>query len=181
VSVPGPMSVGPAGPPLTLALTLIAMLALEMPQTSAGLLMYRWSNSILEVFLVHPGGPFWAKKDEGSWSIPKGLVNEDEDKLEAAKREFAEETSILPSGPWIDLGEIRLKSGKNVHGWAFEGSFDSAQVKSNTFTLEWPPKSGQMKQFPEIDKGEFFSLTVAQLKINQNQAEFLKRLEQHLA
>lgn len=181
MSVPGPVSVGPAGPPLTLALTLIAMLALEMPQTSAGLLMYRWSDSILEVFLVHPGGPFWAKKDEGSWSIPKGLVNEDEDKLEAAKREFAEETSILPSGPWIDLGEIRLKSGKNVHGWAFEGSFDSAQVKSNTFTLEWPPKSGQMKQFPEIDKGEFFSLTVAQLKINQNQAEFLKRLEQHLA
>ena len=142
--------------------------------------MYRWSGSVLEVFLVHPGGPFWAKKDEGSWSIPKGLVNEDEDKLEAAKREFVEETSIVPSGPWVDLGEIRQKSGKNVYGWAFEGNCDLAQVKSNTFTLEWPPKSGQMKQFPEIDKGDFFSLTDALRKINQNQAEFLKRLEKHL-
>jgi predicted NUDIX family NTP pyrophosphohydrolase len=151
-----------------------------MPQTSAGLLMYRWSDGVLEVFLVHPGGPFWAKKDEGAWSIPKGLVGEDEDKLEAAKREFAEETSFLPSGPWIDLGEIRQKSGKNVYGWAFEGNCNSARVKSNTFTLEWPPKSGQMKQFPEIDKGAFFSLPDALRKINQNQAEFLKRLEKHL-
>jgi predicted NUDIX family NTP pyrophosphohydrolase len=150
-----------------------------MPQTSAGLLMYRWSDGVLEVFLVHPGGPFRAKKDEGSWSIPKGLVGEDEDQLEAAKREFAEETSIQPSGPWIDLGEIRQKSRKNVSGWAFEGNC-SAQVKSNTFTMEWPPKSGQMKQFPEIDKGEFFSLSDAFRKINQNQAEFLKRLEKHL-
>jgi predicted NUDIX family NTP pyrophosphohydrolase len=156
------------------------MLPSLLPQTSAGLLWYRWSGGVLEVFLVHPGGPFWAKKDEGSWSIPKGLVGEDEDKLEAAKREFAEETSILPSGPWIDLGEIRQKSGKNVYGWAFEGNCHSARVKSNTFTLEWPPKSGQMKQFPEIDKGEFFSLSVALRKINQNQAELLKRLEKHL-
>jgi predicted NUDIX family NTP pyrophosphohydrolase len=151
-----------------------------MPQTSAGLLMYRWAGSVLEVFLVHPGGPFWAKKDEGSWSIPKGLVGEGEEKLEAAKREFAEETSILPSGPWIDLGQIRQNSGKNVYGWAFEGNCDPVQVKSNTFTLEWPPKSGQMKQFPEIDKGEFFSLLDARQKINQHQAEFLKRLEEHL-
>jgi predicted NUDIX family NTP pyrophosphohydrolase len=162
-------------------MTLITpMLPSWMPQTSAGLVMYRWSDGGLEVFLVHPGGPFWAKKDEGSWSIPKGLVGEDEDKLEAAKREFVEETSILPSEPWIDLGEIRQKSGKNVYGWAFEGNCDSTQVKSNTFTLEWPPKSGQMKQFPEIDKGEFFSLPIALRKINQNQAEFLKRLEKHL-
>jgi predicted NUDIX family NTP pyrophosphohydrolase len=151
-----------------------------MPQTSAGLLMYRWSGSVLEVFLVHPGGPFWAKKDEGSWSIPKGLVNEDEDKLEAAKREFVEETSIVPSGPWIDLGVVRQKSGKNVYGWAFEGNCDPAQVKSNTFTMEWPPKSAQMKHFPEIDKGDFFALTDALRKINQNQVEFLKRLEKHL-
>jgi predicted NUDIX family NTP pyrophosphohydrolase len=165
---------------LTVALTRNAMLPSLMPQTSAGLLMYRWSGSVLEVFLVHPGGPFWAKKDEGSWSIPKGLVNEDEDKLEAAKREFAEETSIVPSGPWIDLGVIRQKSGKNVYGWAFEGNCDPAQVKSNTFTMEWPPKSAQMKQFPEIDKGDFFSLSDALRKINQNQAEFLKRLEKHL-
>src|SRR5271165_1837035 len=151
-----------------------------MEQASAGLLMYRKSGSVLEVFLVHPGGPFGAKRDQGAWSIPKGLVGEDEDKLEAAKREFAEETSIMPSGPWIDLGEIRQKSGKNVYGWAFHGNCDLAQVKSNTFTMEWPPKSGQMKQFPEIDKGEFFSLPGGFRKINQNQAEFLKRLEKHL-
>ena len=143
--------------------------------------MYRHRDDRVEVLLAHTGGPFWAKKDEGSWSIPKGLVGEDEDKLEAAKREFAEETSILPTGPWIDLGEIRQKSGKNVCGWAFEGNCNPAQVKSNTFTLEWPPKSGQMKQFPEIDKGEFFSLPDALRKINQNQAEFLKRLEKHLS
>ena len=155
-----------------------------MQQASAGLLMYRKSGSVLEVFLVHPGGPFGAKRDQGAWSIPKGLIGEGEDKLEAAKREFAEETSIVPSEPpsepFIYLGEIRQKSGKHVYGWAFEGNCDSSQVKSNTFTLEWPPKSGQMKEFPEIDKGEFFSLSDALRKINQNQAEFLDRLEKHL-
>jgi len=152
-----------------------------MQQASAGLLMYRKSGSVLEVFLVHPGGPFGAKRDQGAWSIPKGLIDEGEDKLEAAKREFTEETSILPSEPFIYLGEIRQKSGKHVYGWAFEGNCDSSQVKSNTFTLEWPPKSGQMKEFSEIDKGEFFSLSDALRKINQNQAEFLDRFEKHLA
>ena len=151
-----------------------------MQQASAGLLMYRMSGSVLEVFLVHPGGPFGAKWDQGAWSVPKGLIGEGEDKLDAAKREFAEETSILPSEPFIYLGEIRQKSGKHVYGWAFEGNCDSSQVKSNTFTLEWPPKSGQMKEFPEIDKGEFFSLSDALRKINQNQGEFLDRLEKHL-
>ena len=151
-----------------------------MQQISAGLLMYRKSGSFLEVFLVHPGGPIWAKRDQGAWSIPKGLIGEGEDKLEAAQREFAEETSILPSEPFIYLGEIRQKSGKHVYGWAFEGNCDSSQVKSNTFALEWPPKSGQMKEFPEIDKGEFFSLSDARRTINQNQAEFLDRLEKHL-
>ena len=151
-----------------------------MEQASAGLLMYRKSGSVLEVFLVHPGGPFGAKRDQGAWSIPKGLIGEGEGKLEAAKREFAEETSILPSEPFIYLGEIRQKSGKHVYGWAFEGNCDSSQVKSNTFTLEWPPTSGQMKEFPEIDKGEFFFLSDALRKINQNQAEFLDRLEKHL-
>jgi predicted NUDIX family NTP pyrophosphohydrolase len=151
-----------------------------MEQASAGLLMYRKSGSVLEVFLVHPGGPFGAKRDQGAWSIPKGLIGEGEDKLEAAKREFAEETSILPSEPFIYLGEIRQKSGKHVYGWAFEGNCDSSQVKSNTFTLEWPPTSGQMKEFPEIDKGEFFFLSDALRKINKNQAEFLDRLEKHL-
>jgi predicted NUDIX family NTP pyrophosphohydrolase len=152
----------------------------HMPQSSAGLLMYRMSRGFLEVFLVHPGGPFWAKKDKGSWSIPKGLVDEGEDKLEAAKREFAEETSILPPGPFFGLGEIKQKSGKQVHVWAFAGDCDLSQIKSNTFTLEWPPKSGQMKEFPEIDKGEFFSLPDALQKINQHQAEFLKRLQDYL-
>jgi predicted NUDIX family NTP pyrophosphohydrolase len=142
--------------------------------------MYRRPGGLLEVFLVHPGGPFWAKRDEGAWSIPKGLVGENEDKLAAARREFAEETSILASGPWIDLGEVRQKSGKTVYGWAFAGNCDPAQVKSNTFTLEWPPKSGRMKEFPEIDKGEFFSLPDALRKINPKQAEFLRRLEEHL-
>jgi predicted NUDIX family NTP pyrophosphohydrolase len=150
-----------------------------MQQISAGLLMYRKSGNFLEVFLVHPGGPIWAKRDQGAWSIPKGLIGEGEDKLEAAKREFAEETSILPSEPFIYLGEIRQKSGKLVYGWAFEGNCDSSQVKSNTFALEWPPKSGKMKEFPEIDKGEFFSLSDARRMINQSQAEFLDRLEKH--
>ena len=129
---------------------------------------------------MHPGGPFWAKKDEGAWSIPKGLIDEGEDKLEAAKREFVEETSILPSGPFLYLGEIQQKSGKHVYGWAFEGNCDPSQVKSNPFTLEWPPKSGQVREFPEIDQGEFFCLSDARRKINQNQVEFLNRLERHL-
>ena len=129
---------------------------------------------------MHPGGPFWLKKDEGAWSIPKGLIDEGEDKLEAAKREFVEETSILPSGPFLYLGEIQQKSGKHVYGWAFEGNCDPSQVKSNPFTLEWPPKSGQVREFPEIDQGEFFCLSDARRKINQNQVEFLNRLERHL-
>jgi predicted NUDIX family NTP pyrophosphohydrolase len=151
-----------------------------MAQVSAGLLMYRRSGNTLEVFLVHPGGPFWVRKDQGAWSIPKGLVDEGEDRLEAAKREFAEETSIRPSGPFIYLGGIWQKSGKQVYGWGFEGNCDLSQVKSNTFPLEWPPKSGQIKEFAEVDRGEFFSLPDARRKINQGQAEFLDRLGKHL-
>ena len=151
-----------------------------MQQVSAGLLMYRKTQTGLEVFLVHPGGPVWAKKDLGAWSIPKGLVDAGEDKLEAAKREFLEETSFAPSGSFICLGEIRQKAGKRVYAWAFEGACDPSQLKSNAFTCEWPPKSGQMKEFPEIDKGEFFSLPDARRKINQNQAALLDRLEEHL-
>jgi len=149
-------------------------------QVSAGLLMYRKPGSILEVFLVHPGGPFWAKKDEGAWSIPKGLIDEGEDRLEAAKREFLEETSIRPAEPFIYLGEIKQKSGKRVHAWAFAGNCDLSQMNSNTFTLEWPPKSGQMKEFPEIDKGEFFSVPDARRKITPSQADFLVRLTNYL-
>jgi len=152
-----------------------------MPQASAGLLMYRKSRSALEVFLVHPGGPFWAKKDIGAWSIPKGIIAEGEDKLEAAKREFGEETSIVPSEPFIYLGEIRQKSGKHVSAWAFERNGDPPQIKSNTFTIEWPPRSGRIIEFPEIDQGQFFTLPEARRKINQHQVEFISRLEERLA
>jgi predicted NUDIX family NTP pyrophosphohydrolase len=151
-----------------------------MPQISAGLLMYRKSGSGLEVFLVHPGGPFWARKDDGAWSIPKGIITEGEDKLEAAKREFAEETSISPSEPYTYLGEVRQKSGKGVYAWAFERNADPPQIKSNTFTIEWPPRSGRMNEFPEIDQGKFFTLPEAHQKINQYQEEFLNRLESSL-
>jgi predicted NUDIX family NTP pyrophosphohydrolase len=152
-----------------------------MPQESAGLLMYRKSGSVLEVFLVHPGGPFWAKKDLGVWSIPKGIIAEGEDKLEAAIREFREETSIPPSGPFICLGEIRQKSGKYVYAWAFERNDDPPQIKSNTFTIEWPPGSGRITEFPEIDQGQFFEPFEARRKINQHQAEFLNRLAERFA
>jgi predicted NUDIX family NTP pyrophosphohydrolase len=143
--------------------------------------MYRYAGPLFEVFLVHPGGPFWAKKDEGAWSIPKGLVDPGEDHLEAAKREFEEETSIHGSEPFLSLGEIRQKSGKRILAWAFQRSEDIQSVKSNLFTLEWPPRSGLQKEFPEIDKWEFFSLPEARAKINRSQAEFLDRLEAQLA
>jgi predicted NUDIX family NTP pyrophosphohydrolase len=150
-----------------------------MPQASAGLLMYRRSGSGHEIFLVHPGGPFWAKKDVGAWSIPKGIIAEGEDKLEAAKREFTEETSIIPSEPFIYLGEIRQKSGKRVYAWAFERDGDAPPIKSNRFTIEWPPRSGRINEFPEIDQGKFFTLPEAHRKINQHQGEFLNRLAEH--
>jgi predicted NUDIX family NTP pyrophosphohydrolase len=147
---------------------------------SAGLLMYRYSESVLEVFLVHPGGPYWTGKDEGVWSIPKGLIAPGEDSLAAAKREFEEETSISSSEPFIGLGEVRQKSGKRIFAWAFPGKGDTPRVKSNLFSLEWPPRSGRKVDFPEIDKGEFFSLPVARKKINPSQREFLDRLETEL-
>ena len=142
--------------------------------------MYRGSGPVFEVFLVHPGGPFWAKKDQGAWSIPKGLVDPGEDPLQAAKREFAEETSIASSEAFLSLGEIRQKSGKRILAWAFQQKGDIGSVKSNLFTLEWPPRSGLQKEFPEIDKWEFFSVQEARAKINPAQAEFLDRLEAKL-
>jgi predicted NUDIX family NTP pyrophosphohydrolase len=147
-------------------------------QVSAGLLMFRRSGSDLELFLVHPGGPFWAKKDAGAWSIPKGLVDQNEDKLAAAQREFTEETSLLASGPFIDIGPVRLKSGKLVYAWAFAGDCDPSKIKSNTFKIEWPPQSKQMKEFPEIDQARFFSVTEARQRINQSQVPFIDRLVQ---
>jgi predicted NUDIX family NTP pyrophosphohydrolase len=139
--------------------------------------MYRFRDSVLEVFLVHPGGPFWAAKDEGAWSIPKGLIDPGEADFAAAKREFEEETSIPSSEPFLGLGEIRQKSGKRILAWAFERRGDAPPVKSNLFSMEWPPRSGLQKDFPEVDKGEFFALPEARRKINQSQAEFLDRLE----
>jgi predicted NUDIX family NTP pyrophosphohydrolase len=131
----------------------------------------------MEVLLVHPGGPFWTRRDAGAWSIPKGEYSDGEDPLDAARREFAEELgSRAPDGDPADLGEICQKSGKVVHGWALPGDLDPAAIQSNTFTLEWPPRSGRMREFPEVDRAEWFELERAREKINPAQAAFLDRL-----
>jgi predicted NUDIX family NTP pyrophosphohydrolase len=148
-----------------------------MAKISAGLLMYRLRAGHLEVLLAHPGGPFFANKDLGAWTIPKGLVDEDEDQLAAARREFEEETGAKPEGDFVPLGEVRQKGGKTVVAWAFEGDLDPAAITSNTFKKEWPPRSGRWQTFPEIDRAAFFSLDEARTKINPAQAEFLSRLE----
>ena len=151
-----------------------------MPKQSAGILLYRKMNKILEVFLVHPGGPYWIKKDDGAWSIPKGEFEDDEDPLTAAKREFEEETGIKISGEFIQLNPIKQKSGKMVHAWAVEGDIDPSKIKSNDFEIEWPPKSGKMKSFPEIDKAAWFNLNEAAIKINAGQSLLTKELENKL-
>jgi predicted NUDIX family NTP pyrophosphohydrolase len=144
---------------------------------SAGILLYRGAGAALEVLLVHPGGPFWARRDAGVWSVPKGEYGDDEDPLAAARREFAEELgSEPPPGEPSDLGEIRQKSGKIVHAWALAGDLDADQIHSNTFTLEWPPRSGAMSEFPEVDRAQWFELEPAREKINSAQAAFLDRL-----
>ena len=145
-------------------------------KTSAGLLMFRRTDSGVEVFLVHPGGPFWAKKDLGSWGIPKGEFVEPEDPLAAARREFQEETGFDAAGPFVPLGDIRQKSGKVVSGWAFEGDCDPALLKSNTFELEWPIKSGRRMEVPEVDRGAWFPIDRAREKILDGQTPFLDRL-----
>jgi len=152
-----------------------------MPKTSAGLLMFQRKPE-LRVFLVHPGGPFFRNKDNGAWSIPKGLIEEDEDRLEAAGREFEEETGIKPEAQdFIPLGKIKQKGGKTVFSWAFESRFSkNPEIKSNLFTMEWPPKSGQQQSFPEVDRAEFFDLETAKQKINTAQREFLERLKQNV-
>ncbi len=137
----------------------------------------------LEVFLVHPGGPFWARKDAGAWSIPKGLVGEHgvESPIEAARREFREETGFPIVEPLIPLGSVQQKSRKVVHAWAFEADADPKLLRSNTFLLEWPPRSGNIREFPEVDRGEYFPISAARTKINPAQAEFLDRLQMALA
>jgi len=150
-----------------------------MPKVSAGLLMYRVRNSELEFLLVHPGGPFWKGKDSGAWTIPKGEIQPGEDPLIAAKREFEEELGFKPQGQFIELTPIKQKGGKVVRAWAFEGDCDPAQTRSNTFTLEWPPRSGRVSTFPEADQAGFFNLKQAMEKINPAQADFLTELERN--
>lgn len=152
-----------------------------MSQVSAGLLMYRIKESVIEVFLVHPGGPFWVKKDLGTWSIPKGLVDKDEDALVAARREFHEETSFIMSGPFIPLRSVRLPSGKIVHAWAVEGDCDAREMRSNNFNMEWPPHSGRQGTFPEVDRGAWFGLEEAGRKISKGQKGLLTELQQLLS
>ena len=148
---------------------------------SAGLMMYTYQDKKLKVFLVHPGGPFFVKKDEGYWGIPKGLVEKDEDLFETAKREFEEETGVIPEGKFIPLGFVTQKNRKKVYGWAYEAKNDlPIEITCNTFEMEWPPHSGKKQNFPEVDKGEFFNIQDALKKINSAQIEFLNRLKEHL-
>ena len=145
-------------------------------ETSAGLLLFRLRDGELELFLVHPGGPFWKNRDAGAWSIPKGLIAPDEEPLAAACREFHEETGFVPSGPYIPLGSVKQKAGKLIHAWAFEGDADPSRIKSNTTRIELPRGSGRWLEVPEVDQAAWFSPTVAHEKINPAQAEFLDRL-----
>jgi len=149
-------------------------------KTSAGILLYRLSGDGLEVFLVHPGGPFWAKKDEGAWSVPKGLFEDDENPLEAAKREFREETGFDISGDFMALTPLKQPSGKVVHVWTVEGNIDAASIKSNMFSMEWPPRSGNQQEFPEVDRGGWFTIAQAQVKLLPGQRGFLDELQRKL-
>jgi predicted NUDIX family NTP pyrophosphohydrolase len=148
-----------------------------MNKNSAGLLMYRFREKLLEVFLVHPGGPYWVNKDGGAWSIPKGEFAVEEDPLEAAKREFEEETGFQVVGEFKSLTAIKQKGGKTVFAWAVEGNVDVSKSISNMFTIEWPPKSGKPQAFPEVDKVRWFSIPEAKLKINEQQIALLDELK----
>jgi predicted NUDIX family NTP pyrophosphohydrolase len=151
-----------------------------MPKTSAGILMFRRAGDSIELFLIHPGGPFWAKKDAGAWSIPKGEYGPDELPLDAARREFNEETGFAVDGDFIPLPAIKQKGGKIVSAWAVEGDIDASAIRSNTFFVEWPPRSGRQVEFPEVDKAGWFNPAEARLKINAAQAAFIDALCAHL-
>jgi predicted NUDIX family NTP pyrophosphohydrolase len=139
--------------------------------------MYRLTNGTLQVFLAHPGGPLYERKDDGHWSIPKGEPPEGEALLDAAKREFEEETGLKPHGPFVELGSIRQKGGKIVHAWAFEGDCDDSQpICSNLFEMEWPPRSGRNQSFPEVDRAQFFPLPEAKQKLRDSQWPLVERL-----
>jgi predicted NUDIX family NTP pyrophosphohydrolase len=147
---------------------------------SYGILLFRRTAGHWQVLLVHPGGPFWAGKDAGAWSIPKGLPEGDEPELETARREFREETGFEVDGEFLELGSLPQPSGKTIHAWGLEGDLDASRIRSNTFTLEWPRHSGTYMEYPEIDAGDWFSLAVAREKIHRGQAEFLDRLLERL-
>jgi predicted NUDIX family NTP pyrophosphohydrolase len=148
-----------------------------MVKKSAGLLMYRKVGGSVEVLLVHPGGPFWAKKDEGAWSIPKGEFGDGEEPLEAAKREFQEETGFGVDGKFEALEPVKQAGGKIVYAWAVEGDIDASAIRSNTFSLEWPPRSKKIQAFPEVDRGGWFDLAVARRKILKGQMRLLEQFE----
>jgi predicted NUDIX family NTP pyrophosphohydrolase len=149
-----------------------------MAKISAGILLYRKPPRGVQVLLVHPGGPFWAKKDEGAWSIPKGLADEGEELLAAAKREFLEETGLAIEGEFFDLGAHKQPGGKTVHAFACEGDFDSAKLRSNTFTMEWPPRSGKIAEFPEVDNAAWHDLDEALDKVHKGQKPIIARLRE---
>jgi predicted NUDIX family NTP pyrophosphohydrolase len=153
-----------------------------MPKNSAGLLLFRLcgGEDIVEVLLAHPGGPFWAKKDDGAWSIPKGEFDEGESALEAAKREFAEESGITPQGEFLSLGTVSQSKAKTIHAWALRGDWDLSGFRSNVFQMEWPPHSGKQREFPEVDRMEWFPLDQARQKLLKGQIALLDRLQQLL-
>ena len=158
-------------------------MAAKTPNVSAGLVLFRRTaaGGALELFLAHPGGPFWAHRDDGAWTIPKGVVNPGEDLLDAARREFEEETGVPPAGPFIPLGSVKQRAGKTVHAWAWEGDADASLVTSNTMRTEWPRGSGQWLTFPEVDRCAWFDPAAARVKLNPAQAEFVARLEAVIA
>jgi predicted NUDIX family NTP pyrophosphohydrolase len=153
----------------------------KRPNVSAGLVLYRRAGGGLEIFLAHPGGPFWKNRDAGAWTIPKGVLNDGEDPLDAARREFEEETGIKPSGPFLSLGSVRQRAGKLVHAWGWEGDADATATTSNEMRTEWPRGSGVWLSFPEIDRCSWFPAPVARMKMNAAQSELIARLESALA
>jgi len=154
---------------------------MAMPRTSAGVLLYRRRGGGVEVFLVHPGGPFWARKDQAAWSIPKGELDPDEDALDAARREFQEETGLVAEGDFQALAPLRQPGGKVVHAFALEGDADPEAVRSNPFEMEWPPRSGKLQAFPEVDRAAWLALDLAREKIHKGQVGLLDQLEAMLA
>lgn len=147
---------------------------------SAGVLLFRCASQSVEVLLVHPGGPYWAKKDDGAWSIPKGEYQPEDDAFDAARRELEEETGFRAEGDFIALDALKQPSGKVVTAWAIEADWDPSQLRSNVFSMEWPPRSGKQQEFPEVDRAEWFSLGAAQRKLLKGQAPFVERLAQAL-